>query len=352
MPAAAALPRADQGAPRASSAPGDAQHHEGAARLRTVEPAGHGPKAERARPKRSVVASPALTLPDLIRWGLAAVLVGAAGAKLAGRSDAREAFETYGIHGSRTRAAAWAATITVELAVAAALVADAPGAAAAAAIVFGGFTAALAYALARGRAGSPCGCFGRRSRVTKAGTARAATLAVTALALAAAPNWQPRTDQWLALGLGVALVAIALLALAVVALARELGELRLAIAPQAALSIDHEGPEIGSRVGVSERFLGGAPLALAVFTSATCSLCRALEPALELLARDSAVELKVFDEELEPAVWQSLAVPGSPYAVVLGSEGTVLAKGTFNTLLQLEGLLAAAERRDREPAFG
>jgi hypothetical protein len=38
-------------------------------------------------------------------------------------------------------------------------------------------------------------------------------------------------------------------------------------------------------------------------------------------------------------------VPGSPYAVALDADGTVLAKGTFNNLAQLESILAAGERR-------
>jgi hypothetical protein len=38
-------------------------------------------------------------------------------------------------------------------------------------------------------------------------------------------------------------------------------------------------------------------------------------------------------------------VPGSPYAVVLGPDGTVLAKGTFNSFAQLESVLGAAEQR-------
>jgi hypothetical protein len=38
-------------------------------------------------------------------------------------------------------------------------------------------------------------------------------------------------------------------------------------------------------------------------------------------------------------------VPGSPYAVALDLDGTVLAKGTFNNLAQLESVVATAERR-------
>ena len=43
-------------------------------------------------------------------------------------------------------------------------------------------------------------------------------------------------------------------------------------------------------------------------------------------------------------IWRSLAIPGSPYAVVLSADGDVLAKGTFNSLYQLESLLAHATR--------
>lgn len=138
--------------------------------------------------------------------------------------------------------------------------------------------------------------------------------------------------------------------MALLALARELGEVRLALGPQAAMSLAHEGPPLGSRVRVIERFQPGARLAVAVFSSPSCPLCRALEPALHLVATDPDVELKVFDEVDDAGEWQSLRVPGSPYSVVLDDTGTVLSKGTFNTLPQLEGLLAAAERRERVPA--
>jgi hypothetical protein len=142
----------------------------------------------------------------------------------------------------------------------------------------------------------------------------------------------------------VALVGLAALAVAVLALARDLGEHRLAVAPQAPLSLAHEGPELGGRVGLIGRFEGRAPLAVAVFTSAGCSLCAALEPSLRLVANDPELELLLFDEHADAEAWSSLAVPGSPYAVVLGRDGEVLAKGTFNSLFQLESLIAHATR--------
>ena len=52
-----------------------------------------------------------------------------------------------------------------------------------------------------------------------------------------------------------------------------------------------------------------------------------------------------FDEHADAAVWALADVPGSPFAVAVGADGTVLAKGTFNSGGQLESVLAAAERR-------
>jgi hypothetical protein len=79
-------------------------------------------------------------------------------------------------------------------------------------------------------------------------------------------------------------------------------------------------------------------------------VCAALEPALEGLARDPVVALARFDEVRDADTWRALDIPGSPFAVALDGDGTVLAKGTFNTLGQLEGILAAAERRAGQAA--
>ena len=158
------------------------------------------------------------------------------------------------------------------------------------------------------------------------------------------PDAHPSTDEWIGVGLAVALVAVVGLAVAVLALARELGELRMAVAPQAALSLVDEGPELGSRLDLIERFERAAPLAVAVFTSPGCALCTALEPSLRLVASDPEVEIELFDEQADSTAWRDLAIPGSPYAVILSADGDVLAKGTFNSLYQLESLLAHATR--------
>ena len=267
------------------------------------------------------------------------LLIAAAGKARAGGS-AREALRSYGLRDARLRGAAWVGAIVAETALAAAVLVDVDAALAAAALL-AVFALAQVVAIARGHAGAPCGCFGGRARIGWWSVARTALLAAAFAALPFLPDTTLSTDAWLALGLGVALVAIAGLALALFALARELGELRLAVAPQAALSLEHEGPEIGGRVALVERFDRDAPLKLAVFSSPDCPLCTALEPSLRLLANDPEVELRVFGEHDDADAWEALAVPGSPYAVVLDTDGIVLSKGTFNSLYQLESLVRA-----------
>ena len=285
-----------------------------------------------------------MTVAGLLRFVLGAVLLAAAAAKLLGGGSARAALRSYGVKRPPARSTLWAATIAAETALAAALFVGVSGASEAAAVLCGIFVLALVAAIARGRAGSPCGCFGGRSRIGWPAVIRTALLGAAFVALPFVPETRPSGEAWLATGLVVALLAICGLGIAVLALARELGELRLAVAPQAALSLEHEGPELGSRLELIERFERRAPLALAVFTSPDCALCTALEPSLRLVASDPEVELELFDEESDADVWASLAVPGSPYAVVLAPDGEVRAKGTFNSLFQLESLLATATR--------
>jgi hypothetical protein len=288
-----------------------------------------------------------LTVVGLLRFLLAAVLLAAAGAKLVSGRTSREALRSYGITSAAARGALWAATIAAEAGLAGAVAAGMPGAAEAAAGLLAAFALALALAIARGRAGAPCGCLGGRSRIGWPAVARAVLLGGAFAALPLLPDAKPSVQAWLVVGLAIALAGVGVLAVALLALARELGELRFAIRPQAALSLEHEGPEIGSRLGFVARFERRAPILLAVFTSPGCALCRALEPSLRLVASDPEVELETFDEEADAEVWRSLAIPGSPYGVVLAPDGEVLAKGTFNTLFQLESLIADATRPAR-----
>jgi len=290
-----------------------------------------------------------VTVAGVLGVVLGAVLVGAAVAKLAGGARSRDALRSFGLRDRRVRASVWAATIVVEAGLGAAVATGSSVAAMAAAGLLATYAVILTAAIARGRAGAPCGCLGAHSRISWVATARTAAFACGFAVLPWLPNTSPSTDAWLTAGLILALCGVAVLAVALLALARELGELRLSLAPQAALSLDHEGPELGSRTALADRFQRDRALALAVFTSTGCALCEALAPAVRLVSTDPAVEVEILDEEHEPGLWASLAIPGSPYGVVLARDGTVVAKGSFNTLPQLEGLLASAERRAREP---
>jgi hypothetical protein len=278
---------------------------------------------------------------------LGGALAGASVAKLASPRSSQAALGTFGIETPALRRVVWVALIVTELALAAAVIAGSDLAAVLAAALMLLFAATVAGAIFRGRAGAPCACFGARSTVGWSQVGRNLLLAAGFGALPLLPEAELSTDEWLALGLGAALLACVGLAVAVAALAREVGLLRLRLGPEGALELDHEGPSLFSHARAIERFSPGpgTAFALAVFTSEGCRVCASLEPALASLSRDPLVALEVFDESREAELWEELAVPGSPYAVAMDVGGTVLAKGAFNNLAQLESVLAAAERR-------
>jgi hypothetical protein len=287
------------------------------------------------------------TIVDVV---LGLVLLGTAGAKLAAPQRTRTALATFGLHTARSRVVAWGAVVAVELLLGVGVVLGLDAAAWAAAAVMLAFAALLARALRAGRAGQPCGCLGARSHVSPLALTRTLALAAAYALLPLVPERELSTDAWLAIGLGVALAAIAVLAFLLLALAREVGELRLAIPPQLPLEIDGEGPPRGSRAPLIDRFVPAPSnrFALAVFSSEGCPMCHALAPAVTALQRDPLLAVETFDEREDADVWRAHAIPGSPYALVLALDGTVLAQGTFNSARQLEALVAAGEARERE----
>lgn len=287
------------------------------------------------------------TIADVV---LGLVLLGSAGAKLAAPVRTRAALATFGLRTARARTVAWAGAVVAEAALGIGVVLGLDAAAWAAAALMLSFAALLATALRNGRAGQPCGCLGARSRVTPLALIRTLALAVAFALLPLVPETDPSADAWLAIGLGLALAAVAGLALLVLALAREVGELRLALPPQMALEIDGEGPPRATRAAVIERFVPqpSARYAVAVFSSDGCPMCQALAPAVTALQRDPLLAVELFDERDDADVWRAHAIPGSPYALVLSLDGTVLAQGTFNSARQLESLVATGEARERE----
>ena len=285
-----------------------------------------------------------------LRVGLGIVLAGAALAKLTSPRASIAAMESFGFAGGPLRPFAWAGLIAVELGLALAVVLGSDAAAYGAAALMLLFSAVTVGAILRGRAGAPCACFGPRSRVSWPGVLRNLGMAVGFALIPLVDSMALGTDAWLGIAVGLALLACAGLAIVVLALAREVGMLRLQLGTQGALEIAGEGPDVGSRsealaARLALRARSREDLGLAVFTSEGCHLCQTLSPAIENVANDPQVTVGVFDEAAEGALWRELRVPGSPFAIAMNPGGIVLAKGTFNSLAQLESVLATAERR-------
>jgi len=283
---------------------------------------------------------------------LALVLLAAAGLKLRDRERSADALATYGLAPAQLRMVALALIVAAELAVAGVLIAGLDWAPAAACALFAAFALAATAALAAGRAGRPCACFGSRSRLRPATAVEA--LVWAGLAFAVARGWlggSPTSyERWLTVAVTASLAAVVALAAVVLALAREVGVLRLSLAGHGALEIAEEGPRVGERQPWAGELAvrPGTLLALAIFSSEGCPMCRRLEPAVSYLAADPLLSVRVFDEVADAGTWSAAAVPGSPYAVALDAAGVALAKGTFNSLVQLESIVATARTRELE----
>lgn len=282
---------------------------------------------------------------------LALMLCVSASSKAWRMEQSAEALATYGLSRARLQQSVVCALIAVELGLAIALVSELPGAAEGAAGLFLTFAALTSAALLAGRGGQPCACFGITSRLSWSSPVRAVLLAAAAALVAS--DWLPVApsgyDRWLTAGLAIAIAAVAALGVATLALAREVGVLRLQAGSQGALELEDEGPSVGAHqawatdIPASPRAL----MKLAVFTSDGCPLCRRVAPAISHVAADPLVAVGSFHELADAPIWTQAAVPGSPYAVALDLDGVTLAKGTFNSLTQLESVLATARARAR-----
>lgn len=287
----------------------------------------------------------------LLQIALGAVLAASAGLKLAKPRESVASLAVFGFSGGVAGWVAWGSLVAVEAALAVGVVVGSDFAAYTAAALMVALALVIVGAIFRGRAGAPCACFGPQGRIGWSGVGRNVLLAGAYAALPAVPGDGMSTDAWLATGLVVALAGCGALALAVISLAREVGMLRLRLGPESALEIPDEGPAISSRAAVASEFEVGArtELLAAVFLSDGCHICKTIRPQIDNLAREPFLSLHVFDEVADTEAWQQMGVPGSPYAVALDLDGTVLAKGSFNTLGQLESVLATAERRRGAP---
>ena len=286
------------------------------------------------------------------RLAVAAVLLGAALAKIRARREFIRGLEAYGVRG-RARPAVWAVVVTVEGTLGALLAIGAftrPAAYGAAALGLV-FVAALARARLSGARRLPCGCFGgRHERSTWFLLARAGLFTALAAVAAAAQEGKIRAPSAEATVLAsLALVALAVVGLGVLVLAlyRQVGVLSARLAPQGALELAEEGPEIG-RPAPELEDLARTGSALVAFFSPTCPLCRDLAPAVGALGRDG-LQVRVVDEAADQKAFERWNVPGSPVAVHV-LDGAVMAKGLVNTLEQLDGLVSLGYARRRAAA--
>jgi methylamine dehydrogenase accessory protein MauD len=172
----------------------------------------------------------------------------------------------------------------------------------------------------------------------------------------------------------LAWAAIAALVITVLALARQVGMLHERVAPMGALTMDH-GPKIGdaSPVFTLAQLTGGqigigratGRNQMLFFLSPTCPVCKKLLPVLRsiraderkttdvILASDGtqAEHMAFYDREklapfpyvLSPELGMTFRIGKLPYAVVIGPDGRVAAKGLVNNREQIESLLTAQE---------
>lgn len=161
------------------------------------------------------------------------------------------------------------------------------------------------------------------------------------------------------------------LALLVAALARQIGVLHMRLGVRGALEVDEEGPPLGEVPPPAEVVdLEGAPHqvggpgapTLLLFVSPGCPICREVLPGVAPAARAGDLRPLVLVDDEDPRsldlyrgarvpvaaardVAETYDIPGTPFAVISDRAGVVRAKGTVNTLEQLEGLVDTARRR-------
>ena len=168
---------------------------------------------------------------------------------------------------------------------------------------------------------------------------------------------------------------VLVLMVTVLALARQIGILYERVAPMGALMLD-SGPKVGeaaprldieslsgSRVAIGGA--GNSRSQLLFFLSPTCPVCKKLLPILRsvrhserswldvVLASDGepaehlafyrSAKLSDFPYLLSAQLGMALKVGRLPYAVLIGDDGRIRAKGLVNSREQLESLFTAKE---------
>ena len=263
-------------------------------------------------------------------------------AKLARFTEFRESLRGYRL--ARPRGAVALGVPMLELLVGVGLLAGAPAAGWAAAALLALFTGALVVELASGSSPPACGCLpGLGSRPGPLTVLRNALLAAAAVAVGL--DLHPRLGEgfW-AVTYVLLWAAVLALGALVLALYRQVGVLHLRLGPRGAFEHEGEGLPLG------EPAPDGLEGSLVVFTSHACPICAQIVPGLRALSSDHAlhVEHALYEDERGRRLHDWFMVPGTPYAVYVDNAGLVRAKGTVNTLEQLEGVVVTGRARERE----
>jgi hypothetical protein len=282
----------------------------------------------------------------LARLATAAILLWAALSKVSIRDSGR--LEPYGLP-QALQAPVYYGLAFAEAAVAGALLAGASVAPPAAVVLGVVFIAGLLRVRLRGIRRLDCGCFGSKELPTDLLLARAVGFtALAALGMVSTDVSMPGRDALVLIALAVLAAAVVVLGLLVLALYRQVGILTLRLGPGVALELAEEGPELAEPAPALEGLVGRGP-ELVAFFSPGCRICRQLAPGVRALAREG-VPVRIVYEHEEPDAFERWHIPGTPFAVHLVG-GRVAAKGTVNTLEQLEQLMSVGtERIQHAPA--
>ena len=291
-----------------------------------------------------------LTLDLIARLVVAVALLWAGVSKLASRDPAILA--PYGVP-LGWRGPAFAALTGAELATGVLLLAGVQGAAVAAVALGCLFVAALARVWARGVTRVRCGCFGSKERRVDVLFGRAVLFTATAAfgafgAFASVEVDAASQEVLVAAALGFLALAVIALAALVLALYRQVGVLTMRLGPGVALELVEEGPAVGDEApGLPGLTRVGDELV--AFFSPDCRLCRAIGPGVRAFEREGMPVQTVYENE-EPETFERWSVPGTPFIVHV-VDGFVAAKGTVNSLEQLDGLVAlGSARMEHAPA--
>jgi uncharacterized membrane protein YphA (DoxX/SURF4 family) len=284
-------------------------------------------------------------LSTIARIVVGLLLLWAAASKLRRREDLPDWLAAYGLPARYARQTAWAVTATEAVVGFLLLFGIALPLSAYAAVALGVvFVAALAQARLRGVERLRCGCFGAQEGRTTHLLLRAAGF--TGLALVAALGLEldvsASSDTVVAAALVLLSSAVVVLTLLVLALYRQVGVLTLRIGPRVPFELAEEGPELG-RPAPALDGLRGRSSEVVFFFSSTCRLCRQLSAGVAALARQG-LAVRVVEEEVDEDAFKRWNVPGTPFVVHL-VDGVVAAKGTVNTLEELELLLDTGRAR-------